>query len=266
MQDRLEFLKTTVTAGALVAAGTVALSGCARPAQSPVLLAPNDTTAIVSGEPWRDSNRDVIEAHGGGMLVVGKTFYWYGENHALGGGNKTGISAYSSTDLLHWKNEGVVMPKDSLPMKFRDSGVAERPKVIYNRQTKQYVMWMHLDANRYAEASAGVAVSASPSGPFRLVRIFRPIIYDYGYGRTARSCTSETWGTHIATWRCFSTTTSVRTRSMRRRATRRCTPCSSATTTPTLLDRPSRERLGRGFFRARGARRQRRSRLGPSIT
>jgi len=146
------------------------------------LVAQNDTTAIISGEPWRDANGDIIEAHGAGMLIVGKVFYWYGENHTLGGGNQTGISAYSSTDLLHWKSEGVVMPKDSLPTKFRGGGVAERPKVIYNLRTKQYVMWMHLDANRYSEASAGVAVSASPSGPFKLVRIFRPIVYDYGYG------------------------------------------------------------------------------------
>ncbi len=41
---------------------------------------------------------------------------------------------------------------------------------------------MHLDANRYADASAGVAVSLSPTGPFAVVRIFSPIHYDYGYG------------------------------------------------------------------------------------
>jgi hypothetical protein len=107
---------------------------------------------------------------------------WYGENHKLGGGNKTGISAYSSTDLLHWKNEGVILPKDSLPARYRDGGVAERPKVIFNRSTGRYVMWMHLDANRYADASAGVAVSRFPEGPFSVVRIFRPVHYDYGYG------------------------------------------------------------------------------------
>jgi hypothetical protein len=147
-------------------------------------LVPRDKNApsdFASGTEWLDTDGARIEAHGGGILTVGKTYYWYGENHRLGSGNKTGISAYASDDLLHWKNVGVVMPKDSLPEQFRDRGVAERPKVIYNARTKQYVMWMHLDANRYADASAGVAVSNSPVGPFRLVRVFRPIKYDYGY-------------------------------------------------------------------------------------
>jgi hypothetical protein len=137
--------------------------------------------AFEPGMAWLDTKGERIEAHGGGVLAVGTTYYWYGENKHLGGGNKTGISAYSSTDLFHWTNEGVVFPKDSLPPRYRDSGVAERPKVIYNQQTKRYVMWMHLDANRYADASAGVAVSATPTGPFKLVRVFRPIRYDYGY-------------------------------------------------------------------------------------
>jgi hypothetical protein len=138
--------------------------------------------AIVPGTPWLDTSGERIEAHGGGVLQVGDVYYWYGENHRLGFGNKTGISAYSSRDLVHWTNVGVVLPKESLPPKFRDTGVAERPKVIFNDRTRQYVMWIHLDANRYFEASAGVAVSASPAGPFRVVRIFRPIAYDYGFG------------------------------------------------------------------------------------
>ena len=164
---------------------TLALIGVAlgchslRTPASPLLDA---TGVITSGTEWRDTDGERIEAHGGGVLQVGDVYYWYGENHRLGFGNKTGISAYSSTDLVHWKNVGVVLPKDSLPPRFRDTGVAERPKVIFNERTRQYVMWIHLDANRYFEASAGVATSASPAGPFHVVRIFRPIAYDYGYG------------------------------------------------------------------------------------
>lgn len=165
----------------LVAIAASMALGCSH--APPSLLATADGPDVFEpGAEWRDTNGDRIEAHGGGILAVGGTYYWYGENHRLGGGNKTGVSAYSSTDLRHWKNEGVVLPKDSLPVRYRDGGVAERPKVIFNRTSGMYVMWMHLDANRYADASAGVAVSRSPSGPFAVVRIFRPIHYDYGYG------------------------------------------------------------------------------------
>ena len=163
---------------ALVAA---AVAGCAAPGRTRAPSA--DAAPFLPGEPWLDTAGEPIEAHGGGVLRVGDTYYWYGENHRLGFGNKTGISAYSSRDLHAWRNEGVVMPKDSFPELFRDRGVAERPKVIYNRRTRQYVMWMHLDANRYQEASAGVAVADRPTGPFRMVRVFRPIHFDYGYSR-----------------------------------------------------------------------------------
>jgi hypothetical protein len=168
----LPFLGLLAGGCAAVGHGTGASTG-----GSAVLAAPGLNTP---GTVWLDPDGAPIDAHAGGILQVGDTYYGYGESHRLGSGNRTGITAYSSRDLSHWKNEGVVLPKDSLPELFRDRGVAERPKVIHNARTGRYVMWIHLDANRYFEASAGVAVSESPTGPFRVVRIFRPISYDYG--------------------------------------------------------------------------------------
>ena len=48
----------------------------------------------------------------------------------------------------------------------------ERPKVIYNDKTKQFVMWFHLElkGKGYAAARSAVAVSESPTGPFRFLR------------------------------------------------------------------------------------------------
>lgn len=56
-----------------------------------------------------------------------------------------------------------------------DRCVIERPKVLYNASTKQYVMWFHADGRTpkstadYGKALAGVAVSDSPTGPFKLL-------------------------------------------------------------------------------------------------
>ena len=136
---------------------------------------------IESGKTWYDTEGKPIESHAGGILIIDKVYYWYGENHALGQGNKTGVSCYSSDDLLVWKNRGVVFPKDSLPQQFRDSGVCERPKVLYNSKTRKYVMWMHLDGRNYTIASAGIAISDSPAGPFRFLGYKRPVHFDYGY-------------------------------------------------------------------------------------
>jgi beta-xylosidase len=52
--------------------------------------------------------------------------------------------------------------------------VLERPKVIYNKTTKQFVMWMHIDTADYKMARTGVAVSATPAGPFKYLGSFRP--------------------------------------------------------------------------------------------
>jgi hypothetical protein len=127
------------------------------------------------GAPWVDTDGNAIQAHGGGVLLRNGTYYWYGENRTLGYNNKVGVSCYSSRDLTNWTNEGVVLPKSVLPEEFQDTGVCERPKVIYNRATGKYVMWMHLDAKGYAVSEAGVAVADTPTGPFRWHSRFRPV-------------------------------------------------------------------------------------------
>jgi beta-xylosidase len=68
--------------------------------------------------------------------------------------------------------------------------------VLYNKKTKKFVMWMHLDANNYAEASAGVAVAEKPEGPFRFLHHRRPIRYDFGYKEKDRTNQRELGGTY----------------------------------------------------------------------
>ena len=87
----------------------------------------------------------------------------------------TGVSCYSSTDLLKWKNEGNVLPAVNDPASdLHPAKVLERPKVIYNAKTKKFVMWFHADSMNYAAARCGVAVSDTPAGPFKYLRSFRP--------------------------------------------------------------------------------------------
>lgn len=42
----------------------------------------------------------------------------------------------------------------------------ERPKVIYNDNTGQYVMYLHIDSSNYGEAKVGVATSSSVCGTY----------------------------------------------------------------------------------------------------
>lgn len=148
------------------------------------------------GEVWLDTAGQPIQAHSAGILLHRGVYYWYGEDKTLGNFNRTGISVYSSRDLYNWKREGVALPKDSVPAQFRETGVCERAKVLYNARTKKFVMWMHLDDKPYSVASAGVAVADQATGPFRFVGYSRPVRFDFGYPEKDRTNQRELGNTY----------------------------------------------------------------------
>jgi hypothetical protein len=125
------------------------------------------------GEIWRDTDGHHIQAHGGGILVDGNVYYWYGEDRTPG--IRSAVACYSSTNLLDWKREGVVLWQTNLPVVNGKRTFVERPKVIFNPRTKKYVMWMHLEQAGYLFARAGIAVSDSPTGQFTFVKAIRPV-------------------------------------------------------------------------------------------
>lgn len=57
---------------------------------------------IVPGAVWTDTSGAKIDAHGGGIVKRGDTFYWVGQSAA----NSETPLMYSSTDLLNWQNLG----------------------------------------------------------------------------------------------------------------------------------------------------------------
>lgn len=131
------------------------------------------------GEVWRDTEGNPIQAHGGGVLARGNIFYWYGEDRTPGG--RGAVACYSSTNLLDWKREGVVLSRETLPRVDGRGTFVERPKVIFNPRTGKYVMWSHLEQRAYRYARAGIAVSDSPTGPFTFLHAIRPITNDFNF-------------------------------------------------------------------------------------
>lgn len=132
-------------------------------------------TAFVPGKLWLDDQGNSINAHGGGILYHNGTYYWYGEKR--GGTESQGVNVYSSKDLYHWKFEKLAFsPADDPGSDVAWGCIIERPKVIYNKKTKKFVMWFHLELKDqgYAAARAAVAISDAPAGPFTLVDSFRP--------------------------------------------------------------------------------------------
>jgi Glycosyl hydrolases family 43 len=134
--------------------------------------------AIQPGEIWPDNNGDHVQAHGGGIIKIGKIYYWYGEERRKGlDTNYRYVSCYASKDLTNWTFKGDVV-KMSDPENLGRRWVLERPKVYYNSKTKKYVMYFHLDDSRYKFARVGIAVSDKPDGQFTYVKSFRPLDHE----------------------------------------------------------------------------------------
>jgi len=141
------------------------------------------------GEVWLDTDGKPINAHAGGVLFDGGRYYWYGQHmtalpfgskYPPSAGNLTevGVTCYSSSDLYDWHNEGVALAVSGNPADDLYKGLRiERPKVLRCPTTRKYAMWFHYvrSGKTHAESyEAAVCVADRATGPFRLVKVFRP--------------------------------------------------------------------------------------------
>ena len=147
---------------------------------------------ILNGTIWKDTDGNILHAHGGHILQHEGIYYWYGENRLA----DIYVSCYSSTDLVNWKFLNHVLTVHSpvaesrvradLHLQSESGGKVniERPKVLYNKATKKFVMWMHYENGiNYSCAAAAVATCDTPDGDFVYHGSFQP------YGEMSRDCT-----------------------------------------------------------------------------
>jgi hypothetical protein len=131
------------------------------------------------GMLWPDGGGSHIQAHGGGVLSQNGVYYWYGEDRTPG--SEGGVSCYTSTNLYEWARKGVVLTHDQVANACGRGTFIERPKVLFNAATSNYVMWTHAEQRRYHYARAGIATSSSAIGPFTWLKAIRPIREDTGF-------------------------------------------------------------------------------------
>jgi hypothetical protein len=127
------------------------------------------------GEIWPDDRGRHVQAHGGGILKVGDTYYWFGEDRAQD--NPRGwryVSCYSSQDLAHWTFRSQVV-KLADPEKLGRGWILERPKVFYNAAAKKFVMYAHIDNGSYKFASIAVLTCDTVDGDYKYLKSFRPL-------------------------------------------------------------------------------------------
>eukprot|EP01052_Picozoa_sp_SAG31_P043309 SAG31_NODE_7172_length_1767_cov_1.668465_1_plen_589_part_11 len=141
---------------------------------SPFQKSSTPTFAFRPGQPMFDISGKQIDAHGGGFLHDGGTYFWYGSarrNHTDAGCTTLprhacdkGINLYSSQDLYRWRFESTVVT----PVMTSENGLdLERPKVLRCGVGK-YVMWLR-GTPIYSgnELKVGVLKSPTPRGPWQ---------------------------------------------------------------------------------------------------
>lgn len=132
-----------------------------------------EPVTIDNATQFTDPAGDPVHAHGGGVVKVDGYYYWFGENRNTDNTFRY-VSAYRSTDLKNWEFRNHVLTEQSDPE--LDRANIERPKVVYNSATKQFVMWMHKEnGSDYGEARAAVAVSSTVDGDYTWRGSFRPL-------------------------------------------------------------------------------------------
>jgi hypothetical protein len=141
-----------------------------------------EVVTFKNGGFWNDTKGKRIEAHGGGFLKVGDTWYWFGEDKSQNSGTFKAVNCYASKDLVTWEFRNAIITRSTAKELNTSDRIIERPKVVYNASTKQYVMWAHWDNGNYSEASAGVFTSPTVDGNYTFVKSFKPL------GNMSRDC------------------------------------------------------------------------------
>lgn len=142
---------------------------------APLTHAQKQDNVIRPGERWLDDRGIEIQAHGGGIIQLKDTWYWFGEDRSQNNDPaKRYVACYSSTDLVHWKYRHQVLALAD-PQNLGPKFAIERPKVYYNAKTKTYVMYMHIDDTGYKLASVAIATSKTVDGDYHFVKLFRPL-------------------------------------------------------------------------------------------
>lgn len=136
---------------------------------------------IMPGDVWLDKHGKPIQAHGGDVISFGNTFYWFGEDRSPDNdADKRYVSCYASQDLAHWEFRNQVLQLPNVE-NFQRDWALERPKVFYNKKTKKFVMYFHLDGALpgekpgYKLARLGVATCDTVDGNYLYLKSFRPL-------------------------------------------------------------------------------------------
>ena len=134
----------------------------------------SNRTSFTPGRVWLDTEGNRIHAHGGSLLHVDDTFYWYGENKEHSTPDRDvwhwGVRCYSSTDLYNWTDLGLIIPPDTQNEEspLHPSMSMDRPHVVRHPDTGQFVCWLKVMSPQGQRST--VLVADHILGPYSIVQ------------------------------------------------------------------------------------------------
>jgi hypothetical protein len=123
---------------------------------------------LATGIVFTDDAGERVNAHGGGIIQEGDTFYMHGEmfSSSTTDNDFVGFSMYSSKDLAHWHNEGVILPQQASG-ELGPGRKGERPHIIKCPATGEFVLYAHAASEDYqTDKEVVYATSSSVSGEY----------------------------------------------------------------------------------------------------
>ncbi|WP_188195723.1 discoidin domain-containing protein [Nonomuraea sp. SYSU D8015] len=159
----------------------------------PAAAAPHQTTITnfdAAGQQVTryDTEGNAVDAHDGDLAFFDGVYYLYGTSYDCGyqlqisGTPFCGFKSYSSTDLVHWTDRGLLFNASTALWQSRCAPPrfgCYRPHVVYNSATNRYVLWI----NGYDNNSGyHVFTSTTPVGPFTEVAEPRLAVQGSGPG------------------------------------------------------------------------------------
>ncbi|HEY5961940.1 MAG TPA: family 43 glycosylhydrolase, partial [Polyangiaceae bacterium] len=128
----------------------------------------NFSGELATGINFTDTDGNRVNAHGGGIIKVGDTYYMHGEYFlsTTTDNNFNGFSMYSSKDLATWKNEGIILPQQPSG-ELGPVRKGERPHIIKCPATGEFVLYAHAADETYqADKEVVYATSATVNGKY----------------------------------------------------------------------------------------------------
>ena len=123
---------------------------------------------IKNGVPWFDTDGNIVNAHGACIVEDGGKYWLFGEYKSDESNAFPGFGCYSSTDLVNWNFERVVLPVQPNGI-LGPERVGERVKVMRCPSTGEYIMLMHADDMKYKDPNIGIAVCDRIDGDYKFL-------------------------------------------------------------------------------------------------